>query len=828
MKNLKYIAYVGSIVLLAGNSLAASEVFSTSFDDSNSKKIILRTEAVLAAGEGCNNSNALKITRTDKKQYSVSGVNLGKLEAGEYTCSMKLRAENIKNNNNTPSNNVQVIAIEHYNGKKYLSQNSAFFKVPRKGQWNNVEFQFKVPGQATRSGVSIFLRKGMTGTVWIDDIKIIRNNSKTATTEKSDIQTAEITPETAASFPADNSRKLIYTTSFEPSEGKKYQLRSEAELVKEGFNGTMALKIHRSDKNQYTVSGCSLGKLEAGYYTLNMKLRSENIRNSRGSKATSVQVMAIEHYAGKRYHSQNSQFCRVSKPGEWNDIKFSFNVPSGITRSSLSFFIRKGMTGTVWIDDVTLVKSEGEIPAVNLLQPERLTIFGSTAKIVFKGTQGSPAGTKALITLGSQSKIIEIDSNGFFRTEFTNLTTGTMQLEIKILDLKKRTFKLKETFNVFVKAPEKAPDYAVTFDKNKNLLVNGKPYMIVGLYSLSKHAKEVAEAGFNTIIDYTLFGDKGEKFDRIAHIRRRMNDLHKYNIKALVSVQHQFPGRPSAPTGFDNVSGVYECVTAVAQGIKDHPALLGWYVSDEMPRDGLPMVQKIREAVSIADPWHPTYTLTCRVEDMPFYANTGDVIGMDPYPIISRPGRHSIRAVADQTDLCVKTNQPVWMTHQGFSWAVYDGTPFEKYDQSRKITADEIAAMPLLAAIHGAKGFIFFSYDGAISRVAKHSQADADANWAALTRAAKILNGLSPFITSGIAKDIKFEANQAGTFRGKIFEDGKGNVRVVLVGMHNKAVARFKLPGYPVLKSMNKLTQYKKNGLYEINVDGVQFDILSN
>ena len=68
------------------------------------------------------------------------------------------------------------------------------------------------------------------------------------TIDKSDIQTAEITPETAASFPADSSRKLIYTTSFEPSEGKKYQLRSEAELVKEGFNGTMALKIHRSDK----------------------------------------------------------------------------------------------------------------------------------------------------------------------------------------------------------------------------------------------------------------------------------------------------------------------------------------------------------------------------------------------------------------------------------------------------------------------------------------------------------------------------------------------------------------------------------------------------
>lgn len=808
----------------AAASVTAQEIYSNSFEPSVQKKFTLRSEAKLAEGEGVNGSAALKIERTDAKKYSVSGASLGKLAPGEYVLTLKMRTENICNAQGKPSPNIQFMAVEHYQGKKYLSQNSSFFKVPAEGKWADIKFSFKVPAGADRSGLSIFLRKNMTGTVWLDDIKIISANAV-----KAESLDADISVEQAESFPQDKSGTVIYSTSFEPSEQKKYNLRAGTTIVdKEGFNGTHALKMVRTDKKQYSVSGCALGKLEPGTYTLTMKLRAENICGSSGKKSSTVQVMAFEHYNGKRYISQNTQFFRIPPAGSWADVKFTFKAPAGATRSSLSFFIRKGMTGSVWIDDVKVFQAADEIPAVNLLKPERLTVFGNKTEIVLNNTLNTPPGTTALITLNKQSKLVKSGSDGLFRASFDNLPEGTVPLEIKILDLKNKVFKSKSTFNIFVKPATQEPDYAVKFDHNKNLLVNGKPYMIVGIYSLSKHAEKVAAAGFNTIIDYTLFGDKGEKVNRIANIRKRLDDLHKHNIKALVSVQHQYPGRASASTSFDNISGEYNCVTAAAEGIKDHPALLGWYVSDEMPRDGLPMVHKIREAVSIADPWHPTYTLTCRVEDMPVYADSGDVIGMDPYPINSQPGKHSIRPVAEQTEMCVKTGQSVWMTHQGFNWSVYDNTPAEKYSAARKITADEIAAMPLLAAICGAKGFIFYSYDGAVSRTEKKSPEDAQYNWNALTRAAGLLNDLAPFITSGITEDIKFEANQAGNFKGKIFKDGKGNVRVVLVGMHGKAVARFFLKQYPNLKSTTGLTKLKKNNLYEINVEGVQFDILKN
>jgi hypothetical protein len=127
---------------------------------------------------------------------------------------MQVKAENICNNNGKRSSNVQVMAIEHHQNKKYLAMKSAFIPVPQSGSWGNFQLVFDVPEQATRTGLSLFLRRGMTGTVWLDDIKIINNRQKMPDT------TAPITVQTAKNFPDDNSSKMIFSTSFEPSEKK--------------------------------------------------------------------------------------------------------------------------------------------------------------------------------------------------------------------------------------------------------------------------------------------------------------------------------------------------------------------------------------------------------------------------------------------------------------------------------------------------------------------------------------------------------------------------------------------------------------------------------
>ena len=212
---------------------------------------------------------------------------------------------------------------------------------------------------------------------------------------------AELSVAEAESFPMEDSGKVFFSTSFEPSENKAFTLRNEARIVKAGINGTMALEISRSSKAAYSVSGISLGKLPPGNYELSVMLRGENIRDSKGARAQKVQAVSVEHWKGKKYLTSQSAFLILPEAGKWKQLTIPVTPPAGADRSSLAFYLRKGMTGTVWLDDLRITsKAEGVMPAVNLLKPERLTVFGETAEIVFKGSRGCREGMNALIRLG--------------------------------------------------------------------------------------------------------------------------------------------------------------------------------------------------------------------------------------------------------------------------------------------------------------------------------------------------------------------------------------------------------------------------------------------
>ena len=92
--------------------------------------------------------------------------------------------------------------------------------------------------------------------------------------------------------------------------------------------------------------------------------------------------------------------------------------------------------------------------------------------------------------------------------------------------------------------------------------------------------------------------------------------------------------------------------------VKDHPALLAYYIADEPDGAGFGMDPRILEEVYAyikrVDPYHPiTIVLNCR-GSVPRYVHTGDIIMADPYPIgLSQPvgcaGVGSRRGVSEFT-----------------------------------------------------------------------------------------------------------------------------------------------------------------------------------
>jgi hypothetical protein len=138
---------------------------------------------------------------------------------------------------------------------------------------------------------------------------------------------------------------------------------------------------------------------------------------------------------------------------------------------------------------------------------------------------------------------------------------------------------------------------------------------------------------------------------------------------------------------------------------RDHPALLGWYISDEPNGTKIApdKLEEIYRTIKEYDPWHPVSIVFMA----PFitaknYSGALDIVMADPYPIPDRsvaiPGE-----VADQLRTEFKGKKPFWIVPQAFGGGEL---------WSREPTSQEIRSMTWQSIINGATGIQYFVRQG--------------------------------------------------------------------------------------------------------------------
>ena len=149
-----------------------------------------------------------------------------------------------------------------------------------------------------------------------------------------------------------------------------------------------------------------------------------------------------------------------------------------------------------------------------------------------------------------------------------------------------------------------------------------------------------------------------------------------------------------------------------------HPALLGYFISDEPAWRGIPPEPLLEsyQFIRSIDPYKPVMLNEAprgRIADLRAYVNAFDIYGVDIYPVPA-PGNHSALSdkmmtdVGKYTDICrevVEERKPVWMTLQGFSWEVITGksdTVFPSHKENR--------FMAYNALLHGATGLFCWGF----------------------------------------------------------------------------------------------------------------------
>lgn len=258
-------------------------------------------------------------------------------------------------------------------------------------------------------------------------------------------------------------------------------------------------------------------------------------------------------------------------------------------------------------------------------------------------------------------------------------------------------------------------DNVVKIDHTRRVfIIDNKPFFFFGAAFLrpmnikdrwTQILKEFSEHGY-TVVIANFVDSRSDTRSTAQDVRAFFDAAHKYNLKVIPWIESTALRTPTggfqqARKSMDPASLLLRYQKEFEQlvGItKDHPALLAWYLFDEVYEEKLiefEFSRKIIEFARLLDPYHPAYVnYGDLAKEMKKYGGKvpGDMICMTQYPIPLQ----AVTAVARNTLLelfAAESKKPVALWLQ--LWGGYGRYP----------TPDEFRVMVYLAAIYGATCF---------------------------------------------------------------------------------------------------------------------------
>ena len=235
---------------------------------------------------------------------------------------------------------------------------------------------------------------------------------------------------------------------------------------------------------------------------------------------------------------------------------------------------------------------------------------------------------------------------------------------------------------------EKPTPRRVYIDRRLRTIVDGKPFFPFGMCYWGKVTKaglaRYAEGPFNCLnTDWSMSPDQ----------------LDMCREKGLLVIC-------GLEKGFDQPDEGKAWLTERVNAMKAHPSVLGWFVSDEQPIADIPKMKRRQEWMEATDPDHPTWFALDTVREARHYLGTADVMGLDPYPIPTKP----IGLVYSTTCRGVTNTfgaMPNWQFPQAFGWGWLKR---RETKGQRAPTQKEMANMGWQALAGGANGLVFYAY----------------------------------------------------------------------------------------------------------------------
>lgn len=517
---------------------------------------------------------------------------------------------------------------------------------------------------------------------------------------------------------ASEETNLVRNAGFEDGKTNWSLPRTFSVVDDAAHAGTHSLRLVNTNKASYLLASQAI-KFRPG-----MKYRYSAWIKTRGVRGEETGATICMEWGGPKGWLGGSYTSGKKGDQNWFHIEsVTAPIPKEATTVRVHLYLRKGMIGTAWFDDVRVTEHYPPALDAALLKPNYRGQLSKTAadqRVIVRAKLSDymkgalkPEQTTLVASLLSGDKTLREQRLQQPKAGYNDVTFDakplavgdyTVHVELFAPD---RTSLGRQEFEVH-KLGASAPQPAVFLDAHNRTLVNGKPFFPLGWYfgpgpttkNLEEHLDRVAASPFNTIMCYGMNAGSVEK------IRVYLDAFAARKLKLIYSIKDVFAGTQYYHEPVLGFRGEEAIVRGIVPLFRDHPALLAWYLNDELPltmRDRLDARQRL---VRQLDPNHPTWAVLYQVEEFYGYLNSADVLGADPYPVPDRP----VTMAADWTRKCAAVSdglRPLWMVAQAMNWANYHK---ERADKLRAPTLDEELVMTYLCLIHGAHGLIYYCY----------------------------------------------------------------------------------------------------------------------
>lgn len=639
-----------------------------------------------------------------------------------------------------------------------------------------------------------------------------------------------------------------------------FELNAEAWNLGKGFvieqgggrSSTRALSFERTDKADMAFTYQEVKVVPGAKYRFSAWMRY--VRPEGDIKGA---TLGLEFF-------ENGKFIKaIYPPGlisadDWTKVEGYAVVPENATYARLVLQIRKEQLGKAWFEDVEL-KLDEPLIQLNLISPATSTITPEKGLVRFNVYCEDPvlkqrtdeltlrveatAGGKSLKTLTSPIRKHRAEA------DLSGLPLGEAELKLTLIDPKNdKTLSKKSVPLTVAPADRPVPANACLIDAQGRAIVDGKPYLPVGLY-IDNFSKEqldrIGASPFNCLMPYhVMVGrmNKGQQHS-IETIRECLDSSHEKGLKIIFGTQWVHDGIRVSMTDWMGAKGETEVITKVVETFKDHPSLLAWYLCDELPLSMKDRLEKRRALVNRLDPFHPTWSVFYQLDDLPFYGGGQDVIGVDHYPVKFAENIH-MKGIVKQMGAVDLTGLPTWVVPQAHNMGIFEAKDAEDAKRFLDPTEDQMLSMSLYMAARGAKGFIFYAgnllamtdevfYAPNRNRIknapAPQTEADFARRWDELSRVGGVLRGLESFLLADQAAPEVQVKVEKGDVVAREFRDAEGNVRILIAGVgpgESEAVITTTAP--MTLTSSNGKTVALGENQYRFTGKDICSDILSS